>query len=153
MEISIIVPIYNVEEYLCKCLDSIVNQTYTDYELILIDDGSTDDSGKIADEYSSKDDRITVIHKKNSGVSDARNRGLENASGKYICFIDADDWIEVSYLEELLLLAKSNDADIAMCSYLKNSGNLSITQPVNSDVFIQTGKEGIDNLYGRRCGE
>ena len=92
--ISIIVPIYNVEKYLSRCVDSILNQTFTDFELILVDDGSTDNSGKICDEYAEKDCRIKVIHKDNWGVSSARNVGLENSVGEYIMFCDSDDFVE-----------------------------------------------------------
>lgn len=100
--ISIIVPVYNVEKYLNRCVDSILNQTFTDFELILVNDGSTDKSGEICDEYAEKDHRIKVIHKKNAGVSSTRNVGLENAVGEYIMFCDADDfvsevWCEVMY--------------------------------------------------------
>jgi glycosyltransferase involved in cell wall biosynthesis len=100
--ISVIVPIYNVEQYLCKCLDSILNQTFTDFELLLIDDGSPDKSGQICDEYAQKDSRIRVFHKENGGVSSARNFGLDNAQGKWIAFIDSDDWVDNTYLEHLL---------------------------------------------------
>lgn len=93
-KISIIVPVYNVEKYLRKCIDSILNQTFKDFELILIDDGSTDESGKICDEYNLKDNRIKVIHKENGGLSSARNAGLDIAQGEYIGFVDSDDWIE-----------------------------------------------------------
>lgn len=98
--ISIIVPVYNVEKYLTKCIDSILSQTYTDWELILIDDGSIDQSGKICDEYICKDSRIKTTHKKNEGVSRARNTGIALAKGEYICFIDSDDWIDPTYLED-----------------------------------------------------
>lgn len=98
--ISIIVPVYNVKKYLPKCIDSVINQTYTDWELILINDGSKDNSGIICDEYASKDERIKVIHKNNEGVSIARNSGIELAKGEYICFIDSDDWIEPTYLSD-----------------------------------------------------
>ena len=94
MLISIIVPVYNVEPYLNKCLDSIVNQTYKKLEIILIDDGSTDNSGLICDEYASKDNRIIVVHQKNKGLSAARNVGLNIAKGDYIAFVDSDDFIE-----------------------------------------------------------
>ena len=99
--ISIIVPIYNVEKYINKCIESIINQTYKNLEIILVDDGSPDDCPTICDEYKEKDDRIIVIHKKNGGLSDARNVGIENASGKYICFVDSDDYIEYNYVEVL----------------------------------------------------
>jgi glycosyltransferase involved in cell wall biosynthesis len=88
--ISVIVPVYNVEQYLCKCLDSILNQIFTDFELLLIDDGSPDKSGQICDEYAHKDSRIRVFHKENGGVSSARNLGLDNANGKWVTFIDSD---------------------------------------------------------------
>ena len=91
--ISIIVPVYNVDKYLSKCIDSIISQTYNDIELILVDDGSPDNSPKICDEYARKDNRIIVIHKENGGVSSARNAGLDIAKGKYIGFVDPDDYI------------------------------------------------------------
>ena len=93
MNLSIIVPIYNVEEYIAECIDSILAQTYKDWELILVDDGSTDNSGKICDEYALKDNRIKVIHKENGGLSSARNAGIDNISGNLITFIDSDDVI------------------------------------------------------------
>jgi glycosyltransferase involved in cell wall biosynthesis len=102
LTISIIVPVYNVEQYLSRCLDSILNQTFTDFELLLIDDGSPDKSGQICDEYAQKDSRIQVFHKENGGVSSARNTGLDNAKGKWIAFIDSDDWVDGTYLEHLL---------------------------------------------------
>lgn len=92
-KISIIIPVYKVEAYLPKCLDSVLQQTYKNLEIILIDDGSPDESGKICDEYSKKDERIKVIHKENAGVAQARNDGIEAATGAYISFIDSDDWI------------------------------------------------------------
>lgn len=98
--ISIITPVYNSEKYLPKCIDSIIHQTYEDWELILIDDGSQDNSAIICDEYSAKDGRIKVIHKKNEGVSKARNTGIELVKGEYICFIDSDDWIEPTFLSD-----------------------------------------------------
>ena len=114
IKISIIVPIYNVERYLRQCLDSIINQSYKNLEIILIDDGSTDNSGIIADEYELKDERIQVIHKKNEGVSIARNTGIEVATGEYICFSDADDYLMEDYVEYLLDLIQKNDCDISL---------------------------------------
>lgn len=152
MKISVIVPIYNVEKYLGKCLNSILDQTFTDYELILVDDGSTDSSGDIADEYALKDDRISVIHKKNGGLSDARNHGIEKANGEYVCFIDSDDWIEKTYLEELHELAVKNEADITICDFQKNTGDSVITQPKEFAVVIETGIDAIDNLYSDKYG-
>ena len=100
-EISIIVPVYNVEKYLVQCLNSICNQTYKNLQIILVDDGSEDLSGKICDEYQEKDKRIHVIHKKNEGLSEARNVGVQMAMGKYVGFVDSDDWIELDMYEIL----------------------------------------------------
>lgn len=113
--ISIIVPVYNVETYLEKCVNSIINQTYKNLEVILIDDGSTDSSGIICDEIARKDSRIKVIHKKNFGVSAARNLGLDNANGEYIGFVDSDDWIEPNMYELLYREIEENNSDIAIC--------------------------------------
>ena len=107
--ISIIVPIYNVEKYIKKCIDSIINQTYTNLEIILVDDGSPDNCGKICDKYKEKDDRIKVIHKKNGGLSDARNAGIDIATGEYITFIDSDDYVAENYIEVLYNLCKEQN--------------------------------------------
>lgn len=100
--VSVIVPVYKVENVLHYCIDSILNQTYKNFELILVDDGSPDDSGKICDKYAKKDNRIKVIHKENGGVSSARNCGIDAAKGKYICFVDSDDYVNKNYLEILI---------------------------------------------------
>ena len=97
-KLSIIVPVYNVEQYLDKCIKSILNQTFKDFELILVDDGSIDNSGEICDEYAKKDSRVKVIHKKNGGLAAARNTGLIIARGDYVGFVDSDDWIEPRYV-------------------------------------------------------
>jgi glycosyltransferase involved in cell wall biosynthesis len=115
--ISVIVPVYNVENYIRKCVDSICNQTYKDLEIILVDDGSTDKSGKICDECKAKDNRIKVIHKENSGPSEARNMGLDIAKGEYISFIDSDDYICADMLEILLDSLNRTSSDIAMCDF------------------------------------
>ena len=111
-EISIIVPVYNVEKYLPRCVDSILNQTFTNFELILVNDGSTDRSGIICDQYKKRDNRIKVIHKTNEGVSKARNIGISEAKGRYIEFIDSDDWIERSLLEDTLKQIRIDNSDI-----------------------------------------
>ena len=116
-KISIIVPVYKTEDKLNRCVDSVLNQTFTDFELILVDDGSPDNCGKICDEYALKDSRIIVIHKENGGVSSARNCGLKKASGEFIAFIDSDDYIEKEYLELLLMYQQQTDADLVMCNY------------------------------------
>ena len=146
-KVSVVVPIYNVEQYVGKCVDSILNQTYKDYELILVDDGSTDESGKIADEYAKLDDRIVAYHKANGGLSDARNYGLDRAGGEYVCFIDSDDWIEDDYLKELVRLMDENQADVAICDYRSNSGDTVICQPDEEDITVESGIEAIDNIW------
>lgn len=113
--LSIIVPVYNVEKYLSKCIDSILNQTFSNYELILIDDGSTDNSGSICDRYAKLDTRIKVIHQNNKGLSCARNVGIDIAKGKYIGFVDSDDWIEPKMYETLLKNIIKSEADISVC--------------------------------------
>ena len=123
-KISIIVPVYKVEKYLNRCLDSIVAQTFSDWECILIDDGSPDNSGKICDEYAKKDDRFVVIHQKNSGVSVARNIGLNNACGEWIGFVDSDDWIEKDTYETALKYAREKKADVVEWGmFLSNDDN------------------------------
>lgn len=115
--ISIIVPVYNVEKYLCECIDSILSQTYEKFELILVDDGSPDNSGKICDEYAEKDKRIKVIHKENGGVSSARNMGLDNANGEYITFVDSDDIVDKQYLELMYNKLVEKSADLCFCHF------------------------------------
>lgn len=117
MKISVIVPVYNVEKYLAKCLDSILMQSYRDIEVILVDDGSPDKCPQICDAYADSDSRVKVIHKKNGGLSDARNAGLKVAVGEYVAFVDSDDWVHEAYIKELVLAAKSIDADVAVCDY------------------------------------
>ena len=114
IKVSVVVPIYNVSKYLSKCVESIMNQTHNNLEIILVDDGSNDGSGKIADEYAEKDNRIQVIHQKNKGVSSARNTGIEAATGEYICFADSDDYLEADYVEYLLKMSVENDADVSL---------------------------------------
>jgi len=112
--ISIIVPVFNVENYIKRCIESLINQTYTNIEIILVDDGSTDKSKDICDEYSKKDKRIIVIHKKNGGLSDARNIGIEASKGNYISFVDSDDYVTNNYVEFLYTLIIDSNSDIAM---------------------------------------
>lgn len=115
--ISIIIPVYNVEKYLRQCIDSVINQTYKNLEIILVDDGSKDKSGIICDKYSIKDKRIQVIHKKNMGVSAARNDGLKIIKGKYLIFLDGDDWLDVRMIEELYDNLVKYDVDISICNF------------------------------------
>ena len=111
-KLSIIVPVYKVEQYIHKCVDSILNQTFTDFELILVDDGSPDNCGKICDEYAQKDERVRVIHKENGGLSDARNFGLKEAKGEFVSFIDSDDWVDLDLYSDVLTYADANKLDV-----------------------------------------
>lgn len=120
--ISVIVPIYNVEPYLRRCVDSLLQQTCEDFELILVDDGSPDNCGAICDEYAAMDARVRVIHKPNGGLSDARNAGLKIAQGEYIAFVDSDDWVTPDYLERMLTAMLETGADICECDILRTSG-------------------------------
>ena len=115
--ISIIVPVYNVEKYVSICINSLIDQSYRNLEIIIVDDGSTDNSGKICDSIAQIDKRIEVIHKKNGGQSEARNFGLEKATGKYIAFVDSDDYVDKYFVENLYELIKKYNVDIAMCKY------------------------------------
>ena len=116
-KISVIVPVYNVEQYLSRCIDSILAQTFTDFEVLLIDDGSTDNSGKICDEYAERDSRIRVFHKENGGVSSARNLGLDNAQGEWIFYIDSDDYLDISALDCIAPYCLPKDIDLILFDY------------------------------------
>ena len=116
-KISVIVPVYKAEEYLHRCVDSILAQSYTDFELILVNDGSPDNSGAICDEYAAKDNRIKVIHKENGGVASARQCGIDNATGEYTIHADPDDWVEPTMLEELYNKAVEENADMVICDF------------------------------------
>lgn len=122
-ELSVIVPVYNAEKYLHKCVDSILNQTYRDFELLLVDDGSPDQCGTICDAYATQDPRVKVIHKPNGGVSEARNVGLDQAKGNYISFIDPDDWVEPDLFQSTIDFCKTKQTDIVcfeVCIVRKN---------------------------------
>ena len=114
--VSIIIPIYKVEQYLVDCIQSVCNQTYKNIEIILVNDGSPDNCGKICDDYAKKDKRISVIHKENGGLSDARNNGINIARGDYITFIDSDDYVETTFIEELYNAIEKNNSDISICN-------------------------------------
>ena len=123
-KISVIVPVYNVEQYLERCVDSIINQTYKNLEIILVNDGSTDNSGQLCDELAKKDDRIRVIHKKNGGLSDARNVGIDEAESELIGFIDSDDYIDEDMYELLINNMKNANADLSMCGHFDVYNNV-----------------------------
>lgn len=136
ISVSIIIPVYNAEKFLPRCIDSVLGQTLKDIEIILVDDGSIDRSGKLCDNYAKKDGRVKVIHNKNKGPGEARNRGIEAAGGEYIGFVDADDWCESSMFEELFRAAASK-ADMAFCDYLTDteSGSKEFKTDYNGDHF------------------
>lgn len=127
--VSIIVPVYNVEKYLKECIESIINQSFSNLEIILVDDGSTDESGNICDDFLNKDKRIKVFHKTNGGLSDARNYGINNSSGKYITFVDSDDLISPIFIDVLYNAIKQYDTHLSICGFqrFKDNDNLYIT--------------------------
>lgn len=146
--VSIIVPIYKVEPYLRRCLDSLINQTYTNLEIILIDDGSPDCCPQICDKYAVKDNRIKVIHKKNGGLSDARNTGLDICKGEYISFVDSDDWVSKNYIERLLNLAIKEDAGIVIGENIRTDGN-SRSFKGNTSIKAYTSNEALHHLFSQ----
>lgn len=147
-EVSIIVPVYQVEKYIRQCVDSILAQTFTDFELILVDDGSKDKSGQICDEYARMDKRVKVIHKENGGLSDARNKGMDQASGNYFMFVDSDDYIAPTMIECLYKSILNENADIAACNYLyyfENDRKKNFATNIKSEVL-----SGAEIFYNRK---
>ena len=147
--VSVIVPIYNVQDYIERCVHSIIEQTYYNIEILLIDDGSTDDSGKLADEYTKKDERIRVFHKKNGGLSDARNYGILMSSGKYVCFIDSDDFIHKDYIRLLYKICTEQGCEIAQCDYLRTDGSIDSTISSKTTIQLYNNIQMLNNLYGK----
>lgn len=143
-KISVIIPVYKVEEYLPRCLDSIISQTYNNLEIILVDDGSPDSCGKICDEYAERDERIRVIHKENGGVAKARNTGLDAATGDYVGFVDSDDWIENDMYELLMKNALSYNADISACGECIYEDGKVISEEVSGEIVLR------DNIETRK---
>ena len=146
-EISVIVPVYNVHSYLQKCVESILGQSFDDFELLLIDDGSTDGSGELSDKLAVNDERVKVFHKTNGGLSDARNYGVNHAMGKYVTFIDSDDWIENTYLDFLYSSLLENNADISTCYFNKCIGGRRYPwQDPSDEVLVMDSKEALLSL-------
>ncbi len=137
--ISVVVPVYNADKYLHSCIETILSQSFTDYELILVDDGSTDKSPEICDEFARNDNRVSTFHTINSGSSAARNFGLSKAKGMYVAFVDSDDWVEKDYLESMFKALEDNDADVVISSYYRNVGKKQITE---KNVSHATDKSG-----------
>lgn len=139
--ISIIIPVYNVESYIRKCLNSVISQTYKNLEILLIDDGSTDESGKICGEYAVKDKRIRLFHKENGGASSARNLGLKNFTGQYVGFVDSDDWIEPDMYETLYNLIKEKNVFVSAVGFFRDTDTKSVPskniKPVTDEIISQ----------------
>lgn len=156
--ISIIIPVYKVEKYLPRCIDSILAQTYTNFELILVDDGSPDKCPQICDDYAKRDKRIRVIHKKNAGVSEARNTGIDNANGDFICFVDSDDYVEPVMYEKLYNSLIKNKSQMSMCGYnivYENGKNVPFNEFIinSNDLCFSEIPDNmfVDNTFGSVC--
>lgn len=147
--VSVIIPVYKVEHYLRECLDSVINQTYRNLEIILVDDGSPDKCPAICDEYALKDCRINVVHKENGGLSEARNKGLDLISGDYVVFVDSDDVVDSRYVEILFESLKKSCADVSVCQRIRFTTDFPINQNVtfDEDFKILSGKESVEKLY------
>lgn len=142
MKISVIIPVYNVENYLMRCLESVISQSFKDFEIILVDDGSTDSSGQVCDRVSHSDSRIKVIHKRNGGLSSARNTGLDIANGEYVTFIDSDDWILSDAFEYLLSVIEKTQSDVVSADYAFTEGDVVYANSDYKEIVI----EGTDNI-------
>lgn len=143
-KVSVIVPVYNVAPFVEKCIKSIRNQEYQNLEIILVDDGSTDNSGEICDAFAKKDNRIRVIHKRNAGVSAARNSGVDACTGDYICFVDGDDYVMPDYVSYMLALEITYDADIALT--MRMFGNFDEEQSKKDDIKVWTGEDAVEAI-------
>ena len=154
--VSVIVPAYNAEKYLRRCLDSLAAQTLKDFEVLVVNDGSTDGTGRIADEYAAKDSRFRVIHQENSGVGAAREAGLENATGEYTIHADSDDWVEPDMLESLVACARAENADMVICDILiVHAGDVAEyrTQRPKSLNHTEVLGEMLFDLHGSLCNK
>lgn len=145
--VSVIVPVYKVPEYLDRCVESIRNQTYTDLEIILVDDGSPDDCPQMCDAYAKKDERIVVIHQSNGGLSAARNAGLKNCKGEYIIYVDSDDYIKDDMIETLVAGIENYDADIAISTYYLSVGEKQEALRLSGKVFVGKTEDMIEIIY------
>lgn len=149
--ISIIVPVFDSEAYVAECLHSILQQTYKNLEILLIDDGSTDNSGKICDKYASEDSRIKVVHKGNGGVSSARNLGLQMAQGEYISFIDSDDFVDKEYISAMFKKIRDNNSDISFCKFSKlvDDKKVEIEEPIPEYINVNIKDESFVDFFCR----
>lgn len=149
--ISVIIPIYKVEEYLRQCIESVIGQTYKNLEIILVDDGSPDNCGKICDEYAERDKRIKVIHKENGGLSSARNAGLDIATGEYISFIDSDDYVANNFIETLYTLSIENKADVVECDFVRFEEEVELFNDVKKEIVRYSSTEMQKRIYSDLC--
>ena len=153
VKISVIIPVYNAEEYLTQCLESVSSQTIDSLEIICINDGSTDDSLQILKRYEEKDSRFTVVDIRNSGVSNARNIGLDQAKGEYVTFLDSDDWLDANYCEKLYNIAQKENADIVMCTYCKEYQDRTISaHSLEKDEIVFDKAQILKNIHRRLYG-
>lgn len=146
MKVSIIIPVYKAEKYIRTCLDSVLNQTYRDLEVIVIDDESPDECGAICEEYAKADQRVKVIHKKNEGVSKARNTGLNIATGDYVQFVDSDDYLEPHMTETLVTAMEDGQADLVLCGFYEKNLNFSKTSKADEEPGIYSQEQFIKNI-------
>ena len=144
--VSVIIPVYKVEDYIHRCVDSVLSQTYGNLEIILVDDGSPDRCGEICDEYAAKDKRVVSIHKKNGGLSDARNAGMEICKGEYITFLDSDDWVVPDYIERLYRLLKDTGSDVSACSFIKTSTEDTKPDSSPEEIRVFSNIEALDKI-------
>ncbi len=147
--ISVVVPVFKVEGYLNRCVDSVLGQTYDNFELILVDDGSPDRCGEICDEYAGRDQRVRVLHKENSGLSAARNSGIEIARGDYLTFLDSDDWVHELYLERLHNLLITTSSDISVGNFIQTVEEDVEVDLTNPKIEVLSGLEALGELAGR----
>lgn len=136
-QVSIVIPVYNNEKYVEKCIESVCSQTYKNLEIILVDDGSTDSSGKICDRFAEKDNRIIVLHQENGGVSNARNNGIDIATGEYLTFVDGDDYVGVDYITDLVKCMNKNDAQMVICGMKKISAEGKVVDEIIPGQYIR----------------
>ena len=149
LSVTVIVPIYNVEKYIDKCIESLLSQTYNNIEIILVDDGSTDESGNIADQYAESYNNILVIHKENGGLSSARNAGIKIAKGQWIAFVDSDDYVRKDYVSKLLEIATNSDADVAVCN--KEPVGFKKKKSFEWPSTVLSGREAIEERFYLQC--
>lgn len=150
--ISIIIPVYNGERYLRPCIDSIVGQTYTEWELLLVDDGSTDGSGDICDEYAAEYEQITVLHKKNGGQASARNEGINRAKGDFISFVDCDDWLEPDMYETMVGTLNREHADAIVCGYIEEYPHRQKAVHTDGQLTVYDSREALKQILQGRIG-